>query len=233
VIRAKEIIKDFFNLFIPLKCLNCGINLHSYELYVCKNCLYRIPKTNFYTDTQNPISQIFWGRIKLEHAFSHYYFTKASILQKLIHQIKYQGAKELAFEFGREIAYDLKKIPFYKSIDLVIPVPLHPEKERKRTYNQSHWLALGFAKELNINYSNKVLSRMVYTSTQTKKTKEERWENVKDAFEVNDVQSIENKHIVIVDDVLTTGATLEACATKLLKVKGVKASIVTLAFASD
>ncbi len=231
--KLSEIFNDFFNLFIPSKCLNCGINLHSHENYTCKDCLFKIPKTNFYKTPENPVSQVFWGRVKLEYAFSFYHFTKGSILQRLIHEVKYRNAKELAYELGKEFGNELKGSDFHKQIDLIIPVPLHPKKEKKRGYNQSEWIARGIADVLNIPVCNQVLMRSIHTSTQTKKTRAQRWENVKDAFIVVDKSTIENKHVVILDDVLTTGATLEACANQLLQVEGTKVSIISLAYASD
>ncbi len=231
--KVVTIVKDFLNLLVPSKCLSCGINLIDIEHYVCKSCLNKIPKTRFYGTSESVVSQMFWGRVDLEHAFSIFYFHKGSTLQKLIHEVKYKGAKELAFELGKEMAYDLIGSDFNKSIDLIIPVPLHLLKEKKRGYNQSDWLAMGFAEVLSKPYSKTTLKRIFYTSTQTKKTRVQRWENVKDAFEVADITSIENKHVVIIDDVLTTGATLEACAAKLLNCSGTKVSVVTLAYASD
>lgn len=229
----KGIVSDFLNLFLPRKCQHCGINLHDFEQCVCKNCLYNLPKTNFYKQHDNPVSQVFWGRVNLEYAFAHYYFAKGSAVQELIHKIKYQNEKELAYELGKEIGYDLIESPIKNSIDTMAPVPLHPLKEKKRGYNQSDWIARGIADVLQINYDKELLKRKVYTSTQTKKSKEQRWQNVKDAFVVNNIDQVKNKSIVIVDDVLTTGATLEACAAKLLEIDGTKVSIIALAFAAD
>jgi competence protein ComFC len=233
LIKLPEIFKDFFNLLIPCKCLNCGINLHEYEDYVCKECLFKIPKTNFYKVTENPVSQVFWGRVNLEFAFSFYYFSKGSILQRLIHEIKYRKAKELAYELGKEFGKELKGSDFHKQIEMIIPVPLHPKKEKKRGYNQSDWIARGISDILNIQVSTQVLKRTSYSSSQTKKTRVQRWENVKDAFAIDDKLKIENKHVVLLDDVLTTGATLEACANQLLQVQGTKVSIISLAYTSD
>lgn len=231
--KVVNLAKDFLNLLVPSKCLSCGFNLLEFEKFVCKSCLNKIPKTRFHELNENNVSRIFFGRVHLQHAFSTYYFYKGSILQRLIHEVKYKGAKELAYELGKEMAFDIVDTDFVKSIDLVIPVPLHPRKEKKRGYNQSDWLASGFADTLKITYSKNVLKRAHYTSTQTKKTREQRWDNVKDAFKVAGEVSVKNKHVLIIDDVLTTGATLESCASKLLGHEGTKVSIVTLAFASD
>jgi len=207
--------------------------LHKHENYTCKECLFKIPKTNFYKNKDNTVSQIFWGRVNLEYAFSYYYFTKGSILQRLIHEVKYRNARELAYELGKEFGNELRDSDFHKQIDLIIPVPLHPKKQKKRGYNQSDWIARGVGDVLNIPVSGQVLARSIHTDTQTKKTRVQRWDNVKDAFVVADKNKIENKHVVILDDVLTTGATLEACANQLLQVPGTKVSIISLAYAAD
>lgn len=233
MISSIDIYSDFFKLFIPSKCLNCGINLHKYENFVCKECLFKIPKTNFHKNPTNLVNQAFWGRVKLEYAFSFYYFTKGSILQGLIHEIKYRDATNLAFELGKEFGIELKDSEFHKNIDLIIPVPLHPKKEKKRGFNQSDWIANGMSEILEIPVCTNALQRKLYTSTQTKKNRVQRWDNVKDAFEVTNQSIIENKHVVILDDVLTTGATLEACANEILKTKGTKVSVISLAYALD
>jgi ComF family protein len=227
------ILNDFLNLFIPSKCINCGINLFKQEKFVCAGCCSKIPKTNFIRDTNNPISQIFWGRVKLESAFSFYFFSKGGILRNLVHEIKYRGGKELAYEMGVLFGLDLKKEKFLLLYDCICPVPLHKTKQRTRGYNQSEWLARGIAKILEIPVDNNILSRKIFTKTQTKKNRQERWENVKDAFEVVDRDKIKNKHILLIDDILTTGATIEACAAKLLDVEGTKVSVATLGVAFD
>jgi len=231
--KISEILNDFFHLFIPIKCVNCGISLHDHENYVCKECLFKIPRTDFHKFPENSVSQVFWGRVRLENAFSFYYFTKGSILQNLIHEVKYRHAKELAYELGKEFGNELKGSNFHKQIDYIVPVPLHPKKEKKRGYNQSDWIARGIADVLEVKVSNQILERTVHTSTQTKKNRIQRWENVKDAFEVKNSALIENKHLVLIDDVITTGATLEACANQILKVNNTKVSIISLAFATD
>ncbi len=165
-------------------------------------------------------------------AFAQYFFTKGGCLQKLIHEIKYKGAKELAYELGREFGLTLKENGA-SGYDLICPVPLHKEKEKRRGYNQSDWLARGMADILGVAYDKNLLVRKVFTSTQTKKNRQQRWENVKDAFDLGNKSDVENKHILLVDDVLTTGATLEACAQKLLDIKGSIVSIATLAYAYD
>ena len=231
--RLTDILKDFLNLFIPSKCVICGINLFKIENFVCKACLSKIPKTHFHKDKNNPVSQIFWGRVKLESAFSFYFFVKGGSVQNLIHEIKYHGARELAFELGKEFGNELKSDGFSISYDLICPVPLHKQKERRRGYNQSDWICKGLSLALGIPVEPKLLSRKVFTSTQTKKNRQQRWDNVKDAFEISDKNKAVNKHILLVDDVITTGATLEACAQKLLEPGNTRVSVASLAFAFD
>jgi ComF family protein len=228
-----HILQDFVDLFIPSRCINCGTNLFKSEQHVCRECLSKIPMTNFIKNKDNAVSQIFWGRAKLEYAFSYYFFTKNGSLQNLIHEIKYHGAKELAFEMGRKFGNDLKQESFSKEFDVICPVPLHKQKEKLRGYNQSEWLASGLSDALKIPYNKSLLKRKVFTSTQTKKNRQQRWENVKDAFEVDEISKVANKHILLLDDVLTTGATLEACAQKLLEIEGTTVSVASLAYAYD
>jgi ComF family protein len=207
--------------------------LSKHEQCICKICLNKIPKTNFFKEKNNPVSQVFWGRVNLQYAFSFYFFYKNGSLQNLIHEIKYHGAKELAYEFGKQFGFDLLQGFNFKEFDIICPVPLHKQREKKRGYNQSEWLARGLSEVLGIPYSNNLLIRKVFTKTQTKKNRQQRWENVKDAFSVNDISKVANKHILLLDDVITTGATLEACSQMLLEIEGTKVSVASLAYASD
>lgn len=223
-------LKDFLSLFIPRKCFCCGFSLNKQESYICTKCLSEFPKTTFYNKSNDLVSQSFWGRIDVDYAFSTYLFEKASKLQNVIHQIKYQGAKELAYEMGKQMAFELIDTEFHERADVVCPVPLHPQKEKKRGYNQSDYIARGFADVLDLEYDKDLLVRNTYTDTQTQKNREERWENVKEAFSVNACYNELDKHVVVIDDVLTTGATLEACCSKVKSYPNSQVSIVTLAY---
>jgi ComF family protein len=225
-----KIFSDFLDLFYPRTCAACGFNLFRNENLICTKCLFYLPKTNFHKDVDNPVARLFWGRVKIEYASSYFYFTKGSRFRKLIHKLKYKGQKQIGFELGKHFGFNLAGSPF-KEIDIIIPVPLHPKKEKKRGYNQSEWIARGIAEAMNKKVETKWLYRSVATQTQTKKTRFERWENVEDIFHLHDIKAVEGKHILLVDDVVTTGSTLEACAKAILMAGNSKVSIVTLAVA--
>lgn len=224
---------DLFNLFFPRKCNHCGSNLDKTELEVCKKCLFKIPKTNFHADKENPVNKTFWGRVNIESATSAFYFTKKSILQNLLHHIKYHNKKELAAELGKYLGNELAKVSNFQTCDVIVPVPLHPAKRKKRGYNQSEWIAKGISEKMGIPINTSVLKRHVNSKSQTKKNRAERWENVRSAFSVQTNEQFNYKHVLLVDDVITTGATIEACASQVINELNVKLSIASLAYVSD
>ncbi|RLD76057.1 MAG: ComF family protein [Bacteroidetes bacterium] len=224
---------DLFNLFFPRKCNHCGNNLDKTEVEVCKKCLFEIPKTYFLDDSENPVNKLFWGRVEVEFATSGFYFTKKSILQNLLHHIKYHNKKELACELGKYLGAELVTAGSFKDCDVIVPVPLHPAKMKKRGYNQSEWIAKGMSEKMAIPLNISLLNRHVNSETQTKKTREQRWENVRSAFNVKLPDNFSKKHILLIDDVITTGATIEACASQLIENTGLKVSIASLAYASS
>jgi len=169
--------------------------------------------------------------VKIESAASYYFFEKGSRFKSLIHKMKYRGQKELGFELGRIYGAELTSSGFYNRVDLILPVPLHPRKKRKRGYNQSEWIARGIAESMEKPLDIKSVYRAVDTVSQTKKNRYERWKNVEDIFQVSHPEMLQNRHILVVDDVITTGSTLEACARAILNVEGTKVSCVTLAIA--
>ena len=224
-----KLISDFFGLIYPNTCAACGNNLYKNENIICTKCIYELPKTNYYKETGNPVEQIFWGRVNIERACSYYFFHKGSKFRKLIHKLKYKGQKEIGYEIGRHFGSELIGSDFINVIDVIVPVPIHPSRKRHRGYNQSDWIGMGLSESLDIPLDTKSFYRNVATETQTKKSRFERWKNVENVFSVKDEAAFLNKHILLIDDVLTTGATLEACANSLLKINGVKVSIATLA----
>ena len=209
-------LKHFFNLFFPNLCLSCQGETTSYEDILCLKCLLKLPKTNFHTEKENPFTDRFWGRIALQNGAALYHFVKGGRTQQLIFQLKYNGRKDIGTKLGRLYGRQLKESPFFEDIDLVLPVPLHPKKERQRGYNQSLYFAKGLAEALGSRLDSKTLIRTKSTNTQTKKSREQRFENVLDAFEIQATNKWEGKHVLLVDDVITTGATLEACGLRLL-----------------
>ncbi|MBI9066013.1 MAG: ComF family protein [Salinivirgaceae bacterium] len=230
--QIKTLANNFLGLLYPEFCAACNQNLVNQEKVLCTKCLYELPRTYFHKVPGNPIEEIFWGRVLLERVTSFYFFQQGSKYRKLIHKLKYQNQPEIGIELGKHFAADLKTEAIFNEIDLIIPVPLHKKKLKMRGYNQSEMIAQGLAEILPAKLDTKSLIRKTFTQTQTKKNRYERWENIETVFEVKKPEIIEGKHILLVDDVLTTGATLEGCAQCLLKVKNVKVSIATLAFTS-
>jgi ComF family protein len=224
---------DVLNLLYPKLCAACNNNLLKSEHVICTKCKYDIPKTNFMNDPFNPVSQIFWGRVKLVNACSYYYFFKGSIFQELIHKLKYKGQKEIGYELGKLFGFELANSPLYSDVDLLVPVPLHPKREKQRGYNQSEWIVNGLAEAMNTKKDTKNFYRNIETETQTKKSRFDRWKNVDNIFCIHNPQLFEGKHILIADDVITTGSTFEACANALLAIKDVRVSVVALASASN
>ncbi len=225
----KEYWTDFILLFYPNACRACGRVLTKGEQWICSDCMLDMPKSDFWKDLNNPVNQLFWGKTRIEFASAFLLFSKGSRYRKLIHSLKYKDDQEsgvqLGFLYGQEIIKGSK----YPKIDFIIPVPLHPKKQKKRGYNQSDCIADGLAKAMGIEYLDNVLYRTVNTQTQTKKHKDERWENVKGVFDVKNAELVNGKHILLVDDVITTGATIEHCALTLIEKANCKVSIGCLA----
>ncbi len=218
------------DLVFPNLCTVCSENLVKGEKIICTTCLYELPKTNYWNQAENPISQLFWGRLELNHASSYFIFKKGSSFQKLLHQLKYKGKYQIGVELGKAFGHDLSASPFYQTIDLIVPVPLHPRREKQRGYNQSLAISEGLSESMKIPVKS-ILIRSEYSETQTKKTRIARWENVENIFKLKENEKIDNKHILLVDDVITTGATLESCASIIYQTPNCNLSIVTLASA--
>ena len=221
--------QDFLFLIFPAHCEACGNVLFKNEEVVCIKCLYELPRTKFSFDKDNPILNLFAGRLPLTSATALYSFQKDSKFRKLLHHLKYKNKPEIGILLGKELASEMKLSNNFNDIDFIIPVPLHPKRKKWRGYNQSEEIAKGISAVLNIPVAADNFIRNVETETQTKKTKDERWQNVSGKFKIVDEKLFENKHLLLVDDVLTTGATLEACGEMLVQIKGVKLSVGVLA----
>jgi ComF family protein len=226
-------LRDFISLIFPSVCASCGKGLFKNEHCICTWCAFHLPRTNFHTDNDNPVAKIFWGRINIFSASAFYSFGKGGKVQHLIHQLKYKGRKEIGEAIGKLYGYDLRKSAAFKTVDLIIPVPLHPKKKKKRGYNQSEYFAVGLSKSLKTKMDAHSLFRALESETQTRKSRFSRWKNVESVFQLRQPEKLTNKHILLVDDVITTGATLEACAQVLLAVPGVKVSVAAIAFANN
>lgn len=226
----KEIKNSLLHLAFPHVCEACGTdNLQSDHL-LCLRCLSSLPETNFHLHSSNPVEKIFWGRIPVTHATAQYYFTKESLIQQLMHQFKYKSNKDVGIYLGKLMGYALLESNRFSSINALIPLPLHKSKEHKRGYNQATILCEGMATVLGKPVLKDVIVRPEQTETQTKKGRIQRWQNMEGKFALAKPQSIEGKHVLLVDDVVTTGATLEACGHELLKAGNVQLSIATLCF---
>lgn len=225
------LLNDFFSLFYPQVCYACGNSLFRNEEVICTFCLYHLPRTDFHKNKDNALAKSFWGRVNLENVSAYYYFSKGGKVQHLMHQFKYSGKYEIGQHLGRLYGYELKQESFYQDIEIVIPVPLHKSKLRKRGYNQSEKFAEGLADSMGVKLDTNTLIRTYASATQTKKSRFSRWENVKEIFMIISPERIAGKHLLLVDDVITTGATIEACATHLLNIEGTRVSVASMACA--
>lgn len=234
-----QFVRDAFALLFPELCAGCKQVLVHQEKQLCTNCIYNLPITNFHLDPDNLGSRQLMGRVSVSAVYSFLYFSYGSIVQEIIHHIKYRNgfaaAEMLGELYGQQLQSAIKnpESSFLPSdYQVIIPVPLHKKRLRSRGYNQSEHIAIGMSKALGIDTDFTNLVRSTYNESQTKSlSRYERFENTQGIFQVKHPESLENKHILLVDDVLTTGATLEACSAVLLQIPNVKVSIATLAFA--
>jgi ComF family protein len=222
---------DFISLLFPELCAACGESLVANEHLICTSCRITLPYTNFHLQPNNIVAQQFWGKIKLEGAFALFYFAKGGNVQNLMHRFKYKGQMEIGNLLGEIAGAQLIKNQVFKTVDIVIPVPLHKKRLRQRGYNQSACFAEGLAGQLNAAVVEDNLVRQTATETQTHKSRFDRYENMQEVFSILNPEELKNKHVLLVDDVITTGSTLEACGAQLLKVEGLKLSIATIAYA--
>lgn len=223
--------ESIVNLFFPKTCLGCGFLLRSNENVICTICRHNIPITNHHLNPENEAIKKFYGRIPVIHASALFYFQKKGIVQELIHNLKYRGHEEIGTVIGNWYMEDLKNITELKTVNQIIPVPLHRKKFRERGYNQVTSFGKALAAGLNLEYNDSLLIRSVYSKTQSKKNLLGRIEGMETLFNVTFTEKDHNKHFLIIDDVITTGATLEACSSALLKIPGAKISIICMAMA--
>lgn len=227
--QIKEWSNSFISLFFPRSCLVCNKPLSKSEECMCARCNIDLPRTDYHLWKENPIEQMFWGKIPLVRATSYFYYRKGSDYCHILYQLKYEGQKEIGEIMGRYIAMEILSSGFFQGIDVIIPVPLHKKKQKLRGYNQSEWIARGVSAITAIPIETSAMVRIKNTETQTRKSAVERWENVDGIFCLLSPESYVGKHILIIDDVLTTGATTVACASPFNAVKDARVSILTLA----
>ncbi len=227
----ENLTEGVLTLFFPKLCLACGANPPPQEQEICIYCQYYLPKTEFHLDLENPFTERFWGRVKIEGGASLYYFMKNGRTQKLIHNLKYKGKRKIGIKLGELYGKDLRLAKGFENIDMILPVPLHPKKEHSRGYNQCDLLARGLSETMEIPWRKGILVKTINNTSQTRMTRIERLENVRTSFKINKPEQLRGKHVLIVDDVLTTGATLEACAEKVLEIPHTKVSLATIAIA--
>lgn len=228
----KTIASSALHLFYPHICTGCGSDLLNEESQLCLRCIHALPHTNFAGMAGNPIEKQFWGRIAVEACHSEFYFAKEFLIQHLIHLLKYKGDTAIGTYLGELMGLSLLQSNRFRNIDALIPLPLYADKERKRGYNQAAIVCNGISSVMNIPVKNEVVIRSHATETQTRKHRTERWENVSESFRIEYPEWLRNKHVLLVDDVITTGATLEACGHTILQTGNVKLSIATLAYAA-
>ena len=222
---------DFVSLLFPELCQACSAGLVTGEELLCTDCRFNLPYTNFHLKPDNIVAQQFWGRVNAEAVYAMCYFVKGGKMQHLMHQFKYKGVQKIGNLLGNIAGGQLAESPVFKTADIILPVPLHKSRLRKRGYNQSSCFAEGIAEKLHADVIENNLVRVRATETQTHRSRFSRFENMQEVFVVNDPEKLKNKHVLLVDDVVTTGSTLEACGTELLKIDGLKLSIATIAYA--
>lgn len=223
--------QPFLDLIFPRVCAGCQQPLQLNEEHICTNCRFDLPKTNSHIELNKKLINKFAGKVNLEHSLAYLKFVKGGKVQKIMHEIKYKDNQELGEMLGRMYGFDLREKGFSEQFDLILPVPLHKKRLIVRGYNQSDCLAKGLAESLRIEWRNDILKRGIETESQIAKTRFQRYENMQDVFFVENFKGLESKKIVIVDDTLTTGSTLESCVLALNDVGIKNVSIIAMATA--
>ena len=229
---GKEIWNGWMDLLYPPVCAGCAEKMIDHSVPLCLSCQHQLPLTGFHLHPDNPAEKVFWGRIPVQAAASYLYFTKHSMVQRLLHELKYRGNQSIGRYLGEKMGEDFIQCGRFNHVEALIPLPLFRSRERKRGYNQSAVIAEGFAKVTGLPVYAGIIRRHSSTVTQTNKSRIERWQNIAGRFELTDSQRLEGTSVLLIDDVLTTGATLEACARTLLEIPGISVSIASLAYTS-
>lgn len=213
----ENIFKDFLFLAYPPACEVCSKNLQRGESFLCTHCLFSLPRTDFNLHIDNPLTRLFWGRVQIETGTALFYYDKGGSVQKLVHRLKYKGGIALGKYLGQQLGHHIKSSGHYRRLDFIVPVPLHKDRLLKRGFNQSEIIGAGISTVIDVPQRANVLMRVSATQTQTRKRRFMRWENVESVFTVNVSEEIREKNVLLVDDVITTGSTLEACSSRLIE----------------
>lgn len=221
--------QSFLDLIFPRICAGCQQPLQLNEEHLCTDCRFDLPKTNSHLEPDRKLINKFAGKVNLEHSLAYLKFVKGGKVQKIMHEIKYKDNQELGEMIGRMYGSELREKGFSEQFDLILPVPLHKKRLIVRGYNQSDSLAKGLAESLRIEWRNDILKRGIETESQIAKSRLERYKNMQDVFFVENFEGLKDKRIVIVDDTLTTGSTLESCVLALNGAGAKNISIIAMA----
>ena len=227
-------LRSFLDLIAPRACAICGSRLSVHDDVLCPMCILKLPRTDFWlSPLDNPLSRLFWGIIPVQRVAAYCYYAPGSEMAQMVYDLKYHDRPDIGIMLGRLIATELQPSGFFEGIDLLVPIPLAPRRQRQRGYNQSRQLVKGLSEVLAIPVSDCAVCRTVFAGSQTELSRWDRQENVENVFSLRDADSLRGRHVLLVDDIITTGATVTSCARELLQVDGVRVSILALGFSKS
>lgn len=229
--KLRDLYSGLLHIIYPNLCAGCDADLPAGYSCFCFVCRRRLQTTDMHLVNENEFTNRFWGRLPLRSGTAMYYFNRRSPIQYALHKLKYKNQPDIGQRIGRQLGLLLATSPLFESVEAIVPVPLHPKKERSRGYNQSAMLAAGISDTMHVPVLSGILIRQQFADSQTRKKRMERFHNVSEAFVLKKPERVQGKHILLVDDVLTTGATLETCGNALLKAPGIQISMATIAIA--